>query len=369
MQRRSVHPMSLPTWLPTHPPIYDINLSYLENIEKGPFFSGKLPKRELPPQEKWIDFLGHYVASPLSVPAGPLLSSKWTELAGKLGFDIVVYKTIRSHAHPAHNLPNMIYVDTDQAPPAIKRDTPQDEISRLGVTNSFGMPSMSQAFIQEDIARANETLSPGQVLVVSVVGSPRPNEDFLEDFVKTAQLAVDAGAKIIEANFSCPNVSTKDGILYNNPDTVLQYATEIVEAISPIPVIIKVGTFHDESCMRQVFVNAAKAGVRAVSGINTVSMPVVDQAGEPALCDKRLTSGVCGGPIRPAALEFTKNAARIIHEEKLDLMLMSGGGITKPEHFDSFLNAGADIVWTATGMMWDPYLAMRYHERHGNVEA
>ena len=34
----------------------------------------------------------------------------------------------------------------------------------------------------------------------------------------------------------------------------------------------------------------------------------------------------------------------------------------KPEHFALFLDAGADIVQSATGMMWDPYLAMRHHE-------
>jgi len=260
--------MTLPNWYPEKPPIYDISKTYLENVENGPFFSGPIPKREMPPQEEWIDFLGHPVASRLSVPAGPLLTSKWTQLAGALGFDIVVYKTIRSRAHPSHALPNMIYVDVENAPPALEIETPQKHLAHLGVTNSFGMPSMSGAFLQEDIARANEMLSPGQVLVVSVVGTPRPNEDFTRDFVQTAQFAADAGAKIIEANFSCPNVATKDGILYNNPETVFDLASEIISLISPVPLIIKVGTFKDEACMRQVFCAAAKAGVRAISGIN-----------------------------------------------------------------------------------------------------
>ena len=360
--------MTLPEWYPEKPPIYDINKTYLENVEGGPFFDGPLPKRTMPPQEAWIDFLGHPVASRLSVPAGPLLTSKWTQLAGALGFDIVVYKTIRSRPHPAHPLPNMIYVDVDNAPPAQEIATPQKKLSHLGVTNSFGMPSMSSAFLQDDIARAGETLSPGQVLVVSVVGTPRPNENFFDDFVHTAQIALEAGAKIIEANFSCPNVATKDGILYNNPETVFELASDIVAAISPTPLIIKVGTFKDDNCMRKVFCAAAKAGVRAISGINTVSMPVVNKSGKPALGEKRMTSGICGGPIRQQALAFTKKARAIIAEEKLELTLLAGGGILEPDHFDNFFEAGADIAWTATGMMWDPYLGMRYHMRHCHVE-
>ena len=56
-------------------------------------------------------------------------------------------------------------------------------------------------------------------------------------------------------------------------------------------------------------------------------------------------------------------ASREINErEKLGLAIIGVGGITLPEHFNEFYNAGADIAMTATGMMWAPYLAMRYHE-------
>ena len=44
--------------------------------------------------------------------------------------------------------------------------------------------------------------------------------------------------------------------------------------------------------------------------------------------------------------------------------MLGCGGIAKPEHFEEFLKAGAAIAMTATGMMWDPYLALRYHERN-----
>lgn len=364
--------VKLPTWFPEHPAIYDIEKSYLENAENGPFFKGKIPKRTLPPKEKWVDFLGYSVASAIGVPAGPLLTSRWIELAAQLGFDIPTYKTIRSSEHPAHPLPNMVFVDTHGMiknakgkADALLIKSPSQDLEELAVTNSFGMPSKSPQFLFDDIPRANESLGEGQVMVVSVVGSVRSNCSFLEDFVQAALLAKHAGAKIIEANFSCPNVDKSEGCLYMSPQVVQEIGSAIVKAIHPIPLIIKVGIFESPTQMREIFIAAAKSGIRAISGINTVSMAVVNEQGKPALGQSRLTSGICGGPIRKMALQFAEDAAKINKKEKLGLTLIGVGGITLPEHFDLFFDAGANIAMSATGMMWDPYLAMRYHEQKG----
>jgi hypothetical protein len=51
------------------------------------------------------------VATPIGVPAGPLLNARWIEVAAKLGFDVLTYKTIRSVEFSGHPVPNMIYVD------------------------------------------------------------------------------------------------------------------------------------------------------------------------------------------------------------------------------------------------------------------
>ena len=72
-------------------------------------------------------------------------------------------------------------------------------------------------------------------------------------------------------------------------------------------------------------------------------------------------SGICGGPIRAAALDWVAQARKIIKEERLDLALVGCGGIMLPAQFDAFLEAGADVAMSATGMMWDPFLALRYH--------
>ena len=157
-------------------------------------------------------------------------------------------------------------------------------------------------------------------------------------------------------------MTSAGGSLYSNPEAVYEISSKIVKAIGDTPFIIKMGVYTDPSRMRQMFIAAARAGVRAICGLNTISIKVLNSQQQPALGDNRLTCGICGGPIREAALEFTRQAREIIDSEKLGLKLLSTGGATLPHHFQQFLDAGADIAMTATGMMWDPYLAMKYHK-------
>lgn len=339
--------MKLPKWYPDHPPIYDIHKTYAENAANGPVFDGPIFKRGK--CEKWMDFLGMRVRSMIGVPAGPLLNSTWVALAANLGFDIPVYKTIRSEAHPGHRLPNVAFVNAEGR--QIERP---GKLTDLTITNSFGMPSKSPDFLLEDIEKANRSLSEGQVMIVSVVGTPNRGVSFAEDFVRTALLAKEAGAKIIEANFSCPNVDKAEGILYQAPDTVHEYARLIAKAIHPVPLVLKVGVFDNEQQMKSALLAAARGGAQAICGINSVRMRVA-----PPLDEGRKTSGICGGAIRESALQFIRNAAKIIREDRLGLTLLGCGGIMLPEHFALFFEAGADVSMSATGMMWDPYLAMR----------
>lgn len=341
--------MNLPKWHPEKPAIYNIHKSYVENAEEGPFFEGPLFQQEKP--KKFSDFLGFAVRSRIGVPAGPLLNSKWIALAAKLGFDILTYKTIRSEAHPSHQLPNMAYIDA-QGNQIAKPNSIED----LSVTNSFGMPSKSPDFLLRDIQKANDSLQEGQVMIVSVVGTPYRGVNFAQDFVRAAILAKEAGAKIIEANFSCPNVEKAEGVLYQNPETVREYARLISRTIAPTPLILKVGAFDNPHQMKSVFLAAARGGARAICGLNSLSMEI-----HPPLDEGRKTSGVCGRAIRETALQFIRDAVKIIRENQLDLTLLGCGGVMLFEHFDLFFEAGADIVMSATGMMWDPYLAMRYH--------
>lgn len=347
--------------------IYDIDKSWMDNLERGPFYSMTIPPRIVPDKSKWVDFLGYKIASRIGIPAGPLLNSSWIGFAADFGYDILTYKTIRTHDHPSHPAPNMVPVATQgqlipgKLPASLQALTElPDDVTKMGITNSFGNPSRSPKYLKQDIALANSKLHEGQVMVVSVFGTPHDNVSSEDDFAACAAFAKDCGAKIIEANYSCPNVTGQEGSLYSNPEAVYAFSSKIVKAIGDTPLIIKVGVFPDHATMQQTFVAAARAGVRAISGINTISMKVVDAQGNPALGANRANCGICGNPIHEAAIQFTQMARSIIDRQKLGMTLIATGGVTLPEHFNNFFHAGADFAMTATGMMWNPELANQY---------
>jgi len=357
-------------------PIYDIAKSWEDNLENGPFVKDyQYQTRPKVEQDKYIEFLGHKLASPLGVPAGPLLNSQWVKFALEAGFDLPTYKTIRSHPNLGHPVPNVLYLDVEEKKQLSKFDSGSmlhataavpESMDELAITNSFGMPSMAAEYLHKDIKLANSYLGDGQAMIVSIVGTASTAHDFVQDFVDTASLAADAGAQIIEVNYSCPNVVTGEGQIYHNPDAVYEISSALTKCLAPkhIPLIIKVGVMEDLEKMGQLFTQAQNAGVAAIAGINTLSMKVTDkESGIPSLGASRLTSGVCGAPIRTAALDWVSTARSIITKQNLSLKLLGCGGIVKPQHFDDFLNAGADIAMSATGLMWDPYIAMNYHNK------
>lgn len=357
----------LPIWRPNLPPIYDIHRTYRENLEEGPFFTGTIPERIFPPEEEWINFLGYPVASPLGVAAGPLLNAQWVGFAAKMGFDILTYKTIRSREHAAHPVPNMVYLDIkgslQEQQSILETPFPPATLQELAATNSFGMPSMGEDYLSQDIARANASLRPGQVMIVSVVGTHREEWDLFEDYVRATKIALEAGAQIIEANLSCPNVTTGQGSLYTDPEAVFSMTKKLAQTTGSIPLVIKLGYISDPILLKNICRAAAKGGAQALCGINTISAKVVKEDGSPALGPGRLQAGVCGAPILEASLRFIERIHAINSQERLGLTLMGTGGVVEPSHFDRFLEAGADIAMSALGMMWDPYLAAKYHQR------
>lgn len=345
-------------------PLYDIHKSYLENAEEGPFFEGQIPERVV---SESYDFLGFRVNSRIGIPAGPLLNAKWIKLAADLHYDILCYKTIRTKAYSGHPVPNIVFIDAaeqlaDSGGSIYKQEIPPASMTEIGITNSFGMPSRTPEYLRKDIPLANQSLHAGQVMIVSVVGSAEES-DFFQDFVNAALFAKECGASIVEGNFSCPNVGAKEGSLYLDPGAIFLLTQRIVKAIHPTPFIVKVGCYLEPELLREACLAVARGGARAISGINTISRKIITLEGEPALGKSRPVSGVCGTPIRAAALQFVRQCRGVIDDEKLELELIGCGGITMPEHFDQFFDAGASIAMTATGMMWNPYLAEQYSHK------
>lgn len=358
---------------------YDINKSYDANYAEGPVFEGDLPdlaalNAGLPP----ATFLGQRVNSTFGVPAGPLLNSAYIGLYARLGFDVLTYKTVRTAYAPSHPFPNVRAVDTapgwyrtttGEKPalytlPELDESQPQP---RLSITNSFGMPSKDPAVWMEDVARAKAALQPGQVLVVSVVGTSRPGgslSDLAEDFAHAGALAVLAGAGAIEANLSCPNVKASEGSLYQSPAAVGTVAGALALALGKTPFLLKMGYLEDQKLVREVVEAAANGGAAGLAAINTIPARVYQGQAhqEQALPgDGRLVSGICGAGIREAGLAMAGRLLEARRESGLSpekFAIVGVGGVMTGADALAYLELGADGVQSGTGAMWNPYLAV-----------
>ena len=345
-------------------PIYDINLSYEENKKRGPQYDGDFPTLDYGTPIK--DFLGYKVYGPVGIAAGPLLDSKWINFYAKFGFPILTYKTVRSRKVPAHPNPNIVFVETDNylKPKDIEsivyaRTSPPSDISHLTITNSFGVPSDDPDNWIKDIKSIN--LQEGFALVISVMGTGNGFEELLEDYLYTAKLAYDNGAKIIEVNLSCPNIGDDMGFLYQNIDFVRELSSQLRKAIN-VPLILKIGYFPTIDNMAE-FVKALNGNIDAIAGINSVRMKVLKSDGTPALPsidDSRAKSGVCGWAILSLGLDFVHDLSMVRESFNEKFAIIGMGGVTQTSHIERYLQAGADFVQMATIVMWDPFISYDY---------
>lgn len=343
---------------------YDIYKTYDENYRLGPNGLKKLKKPKFRNRALKYKFLGFPINLPFGIPAGPLLNSRFIKEAFYFGFPVCVYKTVRTDDFPCHPFPNVLYVN---AP--LKLDPQKNKrltaVSKNGnktlitITNSFGVPSKTKSEWQKDFKKALLYEKKGKLLILSFMGTVKKNQtqdEFIEDFVKTAKFAKQTGAKVLEANLSCPNIGNEGLVCYN-----LEATEKICKAIRKIigetPLILKVGYYNDDKDIEKLAKITDKYA-NAIAAINTLPVEVVDENGKQALPGKnRLKSGVCGKAIKWAGLEMVKKLNQIRKANKYKFEIVGVGGVMTPKDYFDYRKAGADLAMSATGTMWNPYLA------------
>ena len=354
-------------------PFYDPLKSYEENYAEGPFGAFQDGEVLLQTGEPTHDFHGQKVYAPLGIPAGPLLNSAFCAAAFKKGYDIAVYKTVRSGVFPCHPFPNVLAIhpegdlDFDTLSRPVIADATYSE--PLSITNSFGVPSKDAAVWQEDVRKAVLAAGKGQVLVLSFMGTVREGQteqEFIDDYVLAAKLSYETGAKVLETNLSCPNIGN-EGLVCYNLDVTEKVAKGIRSVIGDTPLILKVGYYKDDAGMERL-AEITQEYANGVSGINTLQAEVRDAEGNQALpgSPARLRSGVCGAGIKWAGLDFVKRMKAIKDRGGFTFSLEGVGGVTVPEDYQEYRDAGADVVMTATGAMWNPHLAKEIKEAYPN---
>ena len=331
---------------------YDITRDYAWNFDHAPE-SNQL--YAAPVAGEWA-YCGVPVDSPLGIAAGPLLNGKWMLYYSALGFDILTYKTVRSREQASYELPNLqpIAWDGGEVP---------TELSVASKMNgswavSFGMPSKSPSFWRDDVAATRSRLAKGKFLCVSVVATAQDGwliDDIADDYAQCAKWAAGSGADGVEANFSCPNVSSVDGQLFLNPTDAGIVAAKMRDAIPQTPLLLKVGHIENREIAHALLESVA-VFADALVMVNGVSAKVRKPNG--GLLFEGQCRGIAGEAIRETALEQLSLFDGLIREFGFDVRLVGGGGLGQATDVRACLDRGCEAVQFATAAMLNPGLGL-----------
>ena len=358
-----------PSW--TQLGTYRTDRSYEWNYEHGPQWQGALPPVPATPRK---DFFGLEVASRIGISAGLLLNAQWIGFYARCGFDILTYKTVRSRRRECQPMPNWLFIDPADVAHVgevgrelhARAQPAGSDPGEWTSTVSYGMPSRDPAVWMADVARARTLLGDGQALIVSVVASPDgtwSRDDIVRDFGALAAMAREAGAQLVEANLSCPNVRSAEGDLFLDAEMSGRIAAALRAGAGTLPVLLKIGHVPDDERLRSL--------LRAVAGqasglviVNGVSRPVIGADGAAAFGDGRRQAGILGRGIHAIGVDDVARSLALIRRERLDLQVAGVGGIASADDAAAYFDAGACAVLLGSAPMYDPSLAARMKALH-----
>ena len=187
---------------------------------------------------------------------------------------------------------------------------------------------------------------PDHITVSTIMGST------VDEWKELAKMCEQAGAKLIEGNFSCPQMTSHDmgSDVGTNPELVKSYC-EAVTSVTDIPFIAKM-TPNNKN-MEEPAIAAIQGGAASVSAINTIkSVTNIDfenMTAMPVVNGKSSISGYSGAAVKPIALRFITN---LLQCEELKGRDISGiGGIETWRDAAEFLALGCKNIQVTTAIM------------------
>lgn len=343
---------------------YDINRDWGENVAKGPAWNGEFPP--IPKLNKKYSLLGLSLNSPFGIPACPLTATAASVgVASRLGYDLLTFKTVRTIQWPGNKFPHWRHLsvpkgtDLRTSPGPFTADTKKFEDGETSMANSFGIHSLAPKRWQKEFEKAQKSLRPGQILILSMLPTRIEGKSLVEEAKDLGKLASDTSAKIIEINLSCPNTDTGKGLIQDDVEASIRLCRALKKAIGGRSLLAKVGFYHQEDDLRR-FLQETKGIISGLSTMNTAAGTIVNPDGTETF-PSRPIAGISGAAIRDMAMEQAEKVVKFRKKLKLKNFVIIGiGGVTKPEHIEAYLAIGVDAVQSAVGVYADPYLAIKY---------
>ena len=279
-----------------------------------------------------IEFLGVKCENPFFLSSSPVGSNyEMCAKALRAGWGGIYYKTIG------------IFV-ADECSPRF------DNVSKegkpwMGFKNMEQISDKPTAVNFANMKRLKEEF-PEKIMVASIMGS---NED---EWRQLAKMCEEAGADLIEGNFSCPQMTSHamGSDVGSSPELVRKYSKAVAET-TKIPFIAKMTPNITD--MTVPAIAAIEGGAAGISAINTIksitNIDLENMTGMPVVNGKSSISGYSGAAVKPVALRFV---AQMLQNEKLKNVPISGiGGIETWRDALEFLLLGCRNLQVTTSVM------------------
>ncbi|MCV2491469.1 dihydroorotate oxidase [Geodermatophilus sp. YIM 151500] len=352
-------------------PAYDVRGSYRDNLAAplGP----RLPERPRAGGGRRWRVLGRAVGFPIGVPACVLNGgAEEVRHNARNGWSVLTYKTVRSRAHEPNRRPNWAFASRSTAsfPPGAAVEVvadPWDWVDpgapEVSTVNSFGVPSPAPEEWMADLERSLAVLDDDQLLLVSVMGEDADGGGIgalVADFARTARMAEEAGAPVVELNLSCPNTLDRSASGVKPPlcldaDAAVAVVEGVRRALGDRTGLVAKLSWLDEGRLAALVPRLAPL-VDGIAGINTLQGVVRRSDGEPTFPGRRL-AGVSGIAARDSALDFTRRLVALREGGGAHFDVLAMGGVTDVASCAALFALGADAVQSASGAFADPYLA------------
>lgn len=281
-----------------------------------------------------ITFMGVKFENPFCLSSSPVgncydMCSK----AYEAGWGGVVFKTIG----PKHYL-------IDEVSPRFDALTKE----ATGFVGFKNMEQIAEHSLEENLSdlRKLKKNYPNKVLIASIMGS---NE---EDFFELAKLVTEAGADMIELNFSCPQMTSHamGSDVGSNPELCEKYCKAVRRA-TKLPFMAKMTPNITDMC--EPAYASILGGANGISAINTIKSIInVDldhHVGLPIIDGKSSISGYSGKAVKPVALRFIQQMRT---DPRLKDVEISGiGGVETWEDAAEFILLGAKNIQVTTAIM------------------
>ena len=197
-----------------------------------------------------------------------------------------------------------------------------------------------------DMIRRLKQDFPSKVIIASIMGRN------VMDWSQIAHDMEEAGADIIECNFSCPQmVGEKLGSEIGIDPSLVWMYTRAVRRGTGLPILAKMTP--NITAMEVPAVAAIESGAQGIAAINTIkSIMNIDLdsfASEPNIHGKCTVGGYSGKAVKPIALRFISD----IHKNEIlkDYPVSGMGGIETWRDAAEFLAMGCENIQITTAVM------------------